>query len=73
MNTLHVTKNGSITYDFTTQLYTVLDETFCYTVGETQYRLVAKAMLEAYCKHYLGDNVEVELLEDVLEVIDEAY
>ena len=72
MTLIKVTKNGSITYDLTTNLYTVWDETYAYTVGETQYPLVAKAMLEAYCSCYLGDNYDVELLQDVLEGIYEA-
>jgi hypothetical protein len=64
MSLIKVTKNGEITFDPETNLYTVWDETYAYTVGTTYYSLVAKDMLESYCKNYLGDNVDVELLED---------
>jgi hypothetical protein len=64
MSLIKVTKNGEITFDPEINLYTVWDETYAYIVGETYYSLVAKDMLESYCRNYLGDNVDVELLED---------
>lgn len=62
MSLIKVTKNGEITFDPETKLYEVWDETFAYTVGTTQYPLVAKDMLESYCRNYLGDNYDVELI-----------
>lgn len=53
----YYTKNGEITFNKKTNLYTVWDETYAYTVGTTQYPKVAEAMLEAYIKYYLeGEN-----------------
>jgi len=49
MSLIKVTKNGEITFDPETKLYEVWAETFAYTVGTTQYPLVAKDMLESYC------------------------
>jgi hypothetical protein len=63
MSLIKVTKNGEITFDPQTNLYEVWDETWAYTVGTTQYPLVAKDMLESYCRNYLGDNYDVELIE----------
>ncbi len=62
---IKVTKNGEITKDLDTGLYTVWDETYADMVGQTYYINVAKAMLEVYCSDYLGDNTEVELLEEL--------
>jgi hypothetical protein len=50
---IKITKNGEITYDETTRLYTVWDETYAEEVGSTGYLEVAKAMLHAYCVYYL--------------------
>ena len=63
MSLIKVTKNGEITFDTETRLYEVWDETYSDTVGTTHYPLVAKDMLESYCRNYLGDNYDVELIE----------
>jgi hypothetical protein len=63
MSLIKVTKNGEITFDPETKLYEVWDETYSDTVGTTQYPLVAKGMLESYCRNYLGIDWDVELIE----------
>lgn len=50
---IKITPNGEITYDETTKLYTVWDETYAYEVGTTHYPKVAEAMLQAYCDYYV--------------------
>lgn len=44
-----------ITFNPITQMYTVWDETQAHIVGETSYPKVAEAMIDAYCKYYLGE------------------
>ena len=51
-----VTTNGEISYDVDSQIFVVYDETYAYEVGRTSYPLVALHMLQAYCKHYLGED-----------------
>ncbi len=70
MSLIKVTKNGEITFDTETNLYEVWDETYSDTVGITQYPSVAKDMLESYCRNYLGDNYDVELIEEIVNVIE---
>lgn len=50
---LMITPNGEICYDPENKMFTVFDETYIYTVGETQYPIVAYTMLCAYCDYYL--------------------
>ena len=53
---LKVTKNGEITLDQTTGLYTVWEVTYFDKVCVTEYLPVAKLALEWYCKECLGEG-----------------
>jgi hypothetical protein len=48
-----ITKNGEITLDKTTGIYTVWDETYADVVGDTKYLPIAEVMLETYKRVYL--------------------
>lgn len=56
-NEYYYTPNGEITFNETTGMYTVWDETYAYTVCVTQYPFIAEAALELYCK-YLNEGQE---------------
>ena len=43
------TKNGEITYNENTNLFTVWDECYANVVCTTSYPFIAKAALEQYC------------------------
>lgn len=55
MNQIEDKYKNFITLDMETGEYTVWDETQAYTIGTTYYAKVAEAMLDAYCKYYLGE------------------
>ena len=50
---LMITPNGVICYNPEKKIFTVFDETYTYTVGETSYPMVAFTMLCSYCDYYL--------------------
>lgn len=49
----NITKNGEITLNNSTGIYTVWDETYSDFVAKTKYLKVAEDALYSYAKHYL--------------------
>lgn len=50
-NEYYYTNNGEITYNRTTGMYTVWDETYVNKVCKTPYEFIAKSALELYCQY----------------------